>query len=167
VTGRSPEKMAQAQMNDLTTTTNGIKAAKKERLSRNIVKAIELLASGACASQRAAATRLGISEAHLCRELQKSKYQSFPRNRTLKTLRGAVPKAAAKLVELLDCPSWQVQEKAAARLLAIDGISPPDRPSITVNVGQPGYIIDLSGDRDRKPEPKLIDVTPNPEGSEE
>lgn len=88
------------------------------------------------------------------------------------------PKAADKLASLMDSPSQKVQFESARRILDVANIRPPDAPVPQVNIGigvfpsravinpdtppeeakairaewanyrGPGYLIDLSGDRD-------------------
>lgn len=133
-------------------------SAKKVRLSPRVRKAIRLMLTGDCKTQKAAAKRVGIDATHLCAELKKPKYVEFIARETRKTIAGAQIQAAATAIRLLGANSEHVQKDVAFKILEIEGVAPdPKGPTVSVNV-IPGYVIKLKHLKDDKP--KTIDVTP-------
>lgn len=125
----------------------GEKPPKPPRISKRVREAIALHSSGECKTWKAAAARAGISREYLSRQLAKDHVKKALRDLTTRTLVQALPRAAERVVELMDCDSDKVSLEAASRLLAIDGIKPPAAPGHSVNVNidnSPAYLIDLS-----------------------
>lgn len=147
--------------------------ARRDRIPPKIAKAVLLLVSGECKTQKAAAERVGMNASHLCEMLARPKIQAFIARETRKTISQGTMRASARLLELVDASSEHVSLDASKHVLAIEGIKPPENNQVSVNVGvSVGYVIDLSGQhqiahqgqRDGKP---LIDLQPVPTGDSE
>lgn len=123
------------------------KAVKPLRISPKLRHAIELIETGECETQKAAAARAGISQEWLCKALGKSSIQAFIAERTRRTISTAgLAAAGGRLVQLIRASSEHVSLDASKHVLAIAGITPPDTrgPSVNINI-TPGYVIDLGG----------------------
>jgi phage/plasmid primase-like uncharacterized protein len=131
--------------------------AKRERISPKIAKAVNLLLTGECKTQKAAAERIGTSATYLCTQLKKPAVEAFIARRTRETIAQGKMRASARLLELVDASSEHVSLDASKHVLAIEGIRPPDQGAVNVNVGvSVGYVIDLSGSQ---PAAKVINGT--------
>jgi hypothetical protein len=120
--------------------------AKRERIPPKIAKAVTLLLTGECKTQKAAAERVGLNASYLCDALTKPKIQAFIARETRRTIAQGQMRASARLLELVDASSEHVSLDASKHVLAIEGIRPPDQGQVNVNVGvSVGYVIDLSG----------------------
>lgn len=119
-------------------------SAKPVRIPRRVRQAIDLLLTGECTTQKAAAQRIKMAPETLCRYLKKPATRVFIAQRTRETIDQAQMPAAGTLVKLLDANSEHVRGDIAKHLLAIAGITPPERrgPMVQVNVS-PGYIVRL------------------------
>jgi hypothetical protein len=120
--------------------------AKPLKLSRKMREAIELYSSGECRTWRAAAVRVGLSQEHVSRTIARPEVRAFLRERAARVISGALPRAAARLVELVDDGSAKVSLDAAKHVLGIDGLRPPaatSGPVVSINMDAPGYLIDL------------------------
>jgi hypothetical protein len=122
------------------------KAAQKPRISPRIRQAVDLLAKGTARTQRDAASKVGLSEEHLCRMLKKPQVRAFLAERTRQTLSLGSVRAGQRLVELLDGSSEKVALEASRHVLALDGFTPPSSPQIvnTFNLLS-GYDVVLPG----------------------
>lgn len=126
-------------------------------LSPRIRRAVALLVSGECRTQKAAAAQAGISEAHLCVVLNSPRGRTFLAERTRQTIQHAQAPAAATLIKLLDASSEHVAAQVAEKLLAINGIAAPEQRGVSVGVTvQVGYVLDLQPQRTG-----IVDVTPS------
>jgi hypothetical protein len=122
-------------------TPNG---TKRVRISKRMQQVVELLLSGECRTQKAAAQRVDLHPDHVCRELKKPQIQAFIARRTRETLTNARLPAAGVLLSLLDADSEHVQRDVAIRVLEETG-------DLRVNTAQPigntdvsiGYVINL------------------------
>ena len=115
------------------------------RPSRRIAKAIGLMLSGECRTQRAAAERAGVNASHLCEMLGRPEIRAFVANETRRAIERAQMPAAGVLAALLDAESERVRAEVATRVLAINGIrAEADRPAVSVDV-RVGYVIALDG----------------------
>ena len=122
-----------------------IKTEKKQRISGKVVKAIRLLVSGECRTQKAASERVGMNEGYLCTQLQKSNVRVFIAQCARENIRNGSLRASAKLIELIDADSEHVSADVAKHVLAIEGIKPANSPQVSVNIElKAGYVIDLS-----------------------
>jgi hypothetical protein len=136
------------------------KPDKPLRISKALRQALNLLASGECKTQKAAAERAGLSEQHMSRMLNRAEIQVFIAQRARKTIAQGVLRASARVIELVDASSEHVSLDASKHILAIEGIKPVEQGTninITNNIA-PGYVIDMRDPRDAA----TIDVTPRP-----
>jgi hypothetical protein len=132
--------------------------AKRERIPPKIAKAVTLLLTGECKTQKAAAERVGLNASYLCDALTKPKIQAFIARETRRTIAQGQMRASARLLELVDASSEHVSLDASKHVLAIEGIRPPDQGQVSVNVGvSVGYVIDLSGSQ-AHPSATVIDT---------
>jgi hypothetical protein len=119
---------------------------KRVRIPPKIAKAVHLLLTGECKTQKAAAERVGMNASYLCDALTKPKIQAFIARETRRNIQNGAIRASARLMELVDAQSEHVSLDASKHVLAIEGIRPPDQGQVSVNVGvSVGYVIDLSG----------------------
>jgi hypothetical protein len=125
--------------------------AKRLRISKPVLKAIDLLISGECKTQKAACERVNISETWLSIQLNKPAIEVFVAQRARRNLSRGVMRASARMVELLDASSEHVSLDASKHVLALDGIKPPDSSqptgNTTINVG---YIVNLAAPSDKR-----------------
>jgi hypothetical protein len=138
---------------ELTTTTPqaappATKREKKERIPIKIRHAVDLLASGQCKTQKAAAERSGLSEEHLSRSLKKSTIQAYLAKQAAENISRGVLRASARYVELIEAQSEHVAARVSERFLEHGGIIKPQQSggvnvSISNNI-QAGYVIDLT-----------------------
>jgi hypothetical protein len=122
---------------------------RKAQVTAPIKTAIRLLATGECTTQRAAAARVGVTPEYLNRQLHKPHVREWRLSQAREHIDGAVLQAAHVKVKLLEANSEHARNDAATDILAMGGISPPERPSSPlVNIAlSPGYVIDLTGGR--------------------
>lgn len=119
--------------------------ASRKRFSPKLLKAINLLETGECTTQKAAAARAGISGQHLSTMLNRPDVRAFLSDRARQTVAGASLRASHRLRELVDASSEHVSLDAAKHVLAIEGIKPAEAVGPTVNIAiTPGYVVDLS-----------------------
>lgn len=134
--------------------------SKRQRLpSKAIRQAIDLLETGECKTQKAAAGRIGISEHHLSRSLKQVHVEVFiARKRAENLSRGAL-RASYRYAELIDAESEHVASKVCERVLENAGdLKTGTGINISINNNvAPGYVIDMRDPRDGP----TIDVTPN------
>ena len=120
------------------------KPVKPARISAAVRKAIHLLITGECKTQKAAAERVGISPVWLCIQLKKPAVQVFVSNATRENLAAGTMRAGARILELLDASSEHVSLDASKHVLAIGNIRPPDTSGPLVNIAiTPGYVVKL------------------------
>lgn len=119
--------------------------AKRVRLPPRVAKAVRLLVTGECKTQKAAAERAGICASHLCEQLTRPKIQAFVAQETRRALQNGTLRATARFLELLDAKSEPVSAQVAQRLLTDQGILKSDQRDINVDVRlQAGFVIDLT-----------------------
>jgi hypothetical protein len=136
--------------------------AKRVRIQPRIAKAVRLLLTGECKTQKAAAEQAGLNASYLCEALSKPKIQVFIAQETRRTISNGTMRASARLIELIDAASEHVSLDASRHVLAIEGIKPHESGtniSIINNV-VPGYVIDMRDPREPAP---TIDVVPESE----
>jgi len=124
------------------------KPVKERRISKRMQQALEHLATKGV-TQREAASRAGISEFHLSRELRKPQIQAFIARRAAENIARGVWRASTRMVELVDAESEHVAAKVSERLLEHGGILRPQASGTNVNVSinnnmSAGYVIDLT-----------------------
>lgn len=127
------------------------------RISPAVRKAVQLLATGECKTQKAAAERVGISPVWLCIQLKKPAVQVFAAAATRENLAVGTMRAGARLLDLVDASSEHVSLDASKHVLGIAGIRPPETGSnVSVNVGvSVGYVIDLTPGAQQQRAPEL------------
>lgn len=129
-------------------------AIKHRRIPKKIRQAIDLLQTGECTTQKAAAERVKLSPEHLSRTLRMPHVLAHIENRTRIALAQSQGQASATLLRLLNAESEHVQKDVAVHLLAIAGHKPQNSPQVSVNIElKAGYVIDLSE------QPKLVTDT--------
>jgi hypothetical protein len=148
-------------------------ARKQERIPKRIRQAVELILSGECKTQKAAAIRVGITPEHLCKMLKRTATQSFIREKTSAALASGQMPAARKLIELIDAESENVALQAAVQVLKTQGHFPSEGSQVSVNLNQPvGYIVNWNSARheiphqaqsEANPLAPMVDVTPKAE----
>jgi hypothetical protein len=126
-------------------TETDTKPAKEPRISKRIRQVVELLVSGACKTQKAAADRLDLHPDYVCRELKKPQVRVFIERCARETIANGTMRASARLVELLDAASEHVSLDASKHMLGIAGIKPSADTQVSVNIDiKAGYVIDLT-----------------------
>jgi hypothetical protein len=131
----------------------------KHRISRKVMQAIELLATGECKTQKAAAARVNITPEWLCKQLAREQVTAVMRERMTRGISVAGLRAATRMAELIDAESEKVSHSAAAFILGVEGLAPKQGGGITINnnnVQAAGYVIKLRAEDDSAP----IDITP-------
>lgn len=122
------------------------KKTRQRRISKPVIDALELLATGECSTVKAAAVRVGITREWLSKQLGEVHVQAFISRRNRKTIAVGSMRASNRVLELIDAQSEHVSLDASKHVLAIEGIRPPNDAQHVVNVGvSVGYVIDLSG----------------------
>jgi hypothetical protein len=117
---------------------------KRVRINPALRKALQLLATGECKTQRAAAARSGMSEFQLSRRLAEPQIQALIARESRKTIASAQLRASHRLVELIDANSEHVAAQVSERILTSEGILKSDQHAIAVNVDvKAGFILDL------------------------
>lgn len=125
-----------------------VKRSKPLRISPKIRKAISLLTSGECRTQKAAAIQIGISEPYLSTQLNKAHIRVFIEQRCRENIVRGTLRASNRIVELIDAKSEHVAAEVSTRILESEGILRSNEAGVHVNVGvsiAPGYVIDLRG----------------------
>lgn len=121
------------------------KPDKPPRISKNIRQVVDLLVTGACATQKAASDRIGLHPDYVCRELKKPQVRAFIERRSRESIAAGVMRASARLNGLIDAASEHVSLDATKHVLAIAGIKPAADAQVSVNIDiKAGYVIDLS-----------------------
>jgi hypothetical protein len=123
-------------------------AAKPRRISKRLRQAIDLLVTGECKTQKAAAERLKLAPETLSRALREHHVLSYIEQQTRVVLSRSQAPAAATLIRLAtDAASEHVQKDAAIHLLAMAGHKPKADAQVSVNIDiKAGYVIDLTED---------------------
>jgi hypothetical protein len=131
----------------------------KHRISRKVMQAIELLATGECKTQKAAAARVNITPEWLCKQLAREQVTAVMRERMTRGISVAGLRAATRMAELIDAESEKVSHSAAAFILGVEGLAPKQHGGITINnnVQAAGYVINLATKAEQQP---AIDITP-------
>lgn len=130
-------------------------STERVRLPPKISKALRLLLSGECKTQKAAAERVGMNASYLCDQLSKPKVQAFVARETRRNIANGAIRASARLVELVDAESEHVSAAVAQRILTNEGILKSDQGHTSIDVRvTAGYVINLA-----EPAPKVIEAT--------
>lgn len=123
------------------------KRSTQGRINPKIVKAVKLLETGECKTQKAIAERLGVSEAYISVQLRKPAVQAFIAQRARENISRALPRASMRFVELMEAQSEHVAAKVTERHLEHAGIIKAQSGGVNVNINNniaAGYVIDLS-----------------------
>lgn len=122
------------------------KPAKPRKISKRLRQAIDLLVTGECKTQKAAAERMNFAPETLSRALRASHVIAYIEQQTRVALARSQAPAAATLIRLAtDAASEHVQKDAAIHLLAMAGHKPKADAQVSVNIDiKAGYVIDLS-----------------------
>lgn len=121
------------------------KPEKKERVSKKIAEVVNLLLSGECRTQKAAAERVGVTPQYVCTQLKKPAVRVFYERAARDSIAAGVMRAAARINGLVDASSEHVSFDAAKHVLGIAGIKPAADAQVSVNIElKAGYVIDLS-----------------------
>ena len=122
-----------------------IKPEKKQRISKRLADAIELLATGECKTQKIAAERVGLNVQYLCQALAKPHVRVFIEQRARQTIAAGAMRASARLIQLVDATSEHVSADVSKHVLACAGIKPSSDAQVSVNVDiKAGFVIDLT-----------------------
>jgi hypothetical protein len=126
--------------------TTAAPQVKHRRIPKKIRHAVELLISGECKTQKAAAERVKLSREHLSKSLRLPHVLAHIESRTRIALAQSQAQASATLLRLLDeAGSEHVQKDVAIHLLGINGHKPKADAQVSVNIElKAGYVIDLS-----------------------
>ncbi|MCA1831212.1 MAG: hypothetical protein LC750_00430 [Actinobacteria bacterium] len=123
------------------------KPAERIRIPAKVQQAIDLLESGECKTQKAAAVRVGISDQHLCRMLKREQVQVFIARRRAENIAMGSLRASRRYVQLVDAESEHVAAKVSERILEQTGDLRIANSGVNVNVNNSisvGYIVDLT-----------------------
>lgn len=133
---------------------------KQRRISPAVKQALDLLFSGECKTQKAAAERVGISPEYLSRQLAQDHVNAYFRRKADREIRALLPSAVAVKAAILDKGSEKYQNEVASEIMAIGGIAAPKQPGLTINnnVAVAGYVIGLQTKAERAAQ--AIDLTP-------
>src|SRR5262245_27338574 len=130
-----------------TTTENDLEApqpAKRLRIPKRIRQAVDLIASGECTTQKAAAKRVGISPEHLSRMLARDHVQVFLTRASVRNIGTAKLRASRRFVDLIDARSEHVAAKVSERILTSEGILRADHTQAPASVDlRAGFVIKL------------------------
>lgn len=134
------------------------KAAKTRQPTKRIRQAVELLVTGECKTQKAAAARIGIAPETLSRSLREPHVLAWIEKETRVALTRLQAPAAGLMAKLMvDAQSEHVQKDLIIHALAINGHKPASSPQVSVNIDiKAGYVIDLSEPGARP----MVDVSP-------
>ena len=134
-------------------------SAKPKRIAPRIRQVVELLVSGECKTQKAAAERAGLHPDYVCRELKKPQVRVFIERSARESIAAGTMRASARLVELLDAGSEHVSLDASKHMLAIAGIKPTADAQVSVNIDiKAGYVIDLTDEPKQVTDARLTRV---------
>jgi hypothetical protein len=122
---------------------------KTRRISKRVQEAVRLLMTPECATQRAAAAKLGMSETYLSEALRKPETRVFIERTARENVAIGALRASSVMVDLIDCDSSSTRFDASKHVLAIAGIKPTADAQVSVNIDiKAGYVIDLTRKRD-------------------
>lgn len=135
-----------------------LNADKPRKISKRLRQAIDLLVTGECKTQKAAAERLKLAPETLSRALREHHVLAYVEQQTRVALTRSQAPAAATLIRLAtDAASEHVQKDAAIHLLAMAGHKPKADAQVSVNIDiKAGYVIDLT---DARPVGPIVDGT--------
>jgi len=120
---------------------------KQLRITAKVRRAIDLMATGECKLIKDAAEKVGLARESLGRALAKPHVIEHMRQRALRTLSLAVPRAAEVKAELLDSGDSMARDRASTFVLGLADIAPASAPSLSLNLEiKAGYVIDLTPD---------------------
>jgi hypothetical protein len=146
--GNAPHiREAQGQPMSLIETDNAPARPQKERISRRLRHALDLLASGDMRNIKDAADKAGLCREHLSRSMRKSHIQAFIAQRTREILTRAQLRASRRLEELIDSDSANVSLHATVQTLRMNGHMPQEGTNVLINNSNSvGYQLILRGE---------------------
>lgn len=109
-----------------------------------------------------AAEQVGIARETLSRNMSRTDVAEQVRNRVVKALAMAAPRAAAVKAHLMESDNSIVRERASSFVLGMIGIAPQQtNAAVNVNIElRAGYVIDIAErDEPRLPQGPIVDVT--------
>jgi hypothetical protein len=134
------------------------KPEKKQRISKRLALAVNLLVTGECRTQKAAAERANLHPVYLSEALRKPHVRVFYERAARESISAGVMRAAARINSLVDANSEHVSFDAAKHVLGIAGIKPAPDTNVSVNIElKAGYVIDLREPEQRAAPPKVIE----------
>jgi hypothetical protein len=146
-------------LQELATAPEAAAPAKQQRISKRLAEAVRLITTGECATQKAAAERVGMNYTHLCEAMKKPHVRVFIERRARETIAAGMMRASARLNQLVDAASEHVSFDASKHVLALAGIKPSPDTQVSVNIElKAGYVLDLR-------EPASMPHTPTIEGN--
>jgi hypothetical protein len=136
-------------------------ADQPKKIRPKLMAAIELLVKNEVKTQRAAAQRVGMSEAHLSVALKRPEVLAYIEQRIRQELAAGTIRAGSRMLELIHAQSEHVSFDASRHVLALANIKPPEQaPQLAVDVTvRAGYVISIE-ERDDPPAPKTIEHEP-------
>jgi hypothetical protein len=116
-----------------------------KRVSKKVMKAIDLLIGGKAKTITEAADQVGLARETLSRNLSRPHVAEIMRQRVIKSLAMAAGRASAVKIDLMESDNAVVADRASSFVLGLLGIQPATSPSVSLNLEiQAGYIIDVS-----------------------
>jgi hypothetical protein len=120
---------------------------KSRRISRKVRTAIDPMVSGEYTKIVHAAQKACLSREHLSRELSRPHIAEHMRQKILRSLNVASPRAGAVKVDLLDSPTELVRDRASSFVLGLAGIQPATELTVDLSTEvKVSNVIDLSDD---------------------
>jgi hypothetical protein len=150
----SPPRRNVPHMTDsaLATTDKPAPPVKEQRIPPRIRRVVDLIVTGECETQKAAAARVGLHPDYVGKALKKQPVRVFIERRSRETIANGMMRASARLNQLVDASSEHVSLDATKYVLGIAGIKPSPDTQVSVNIElKAGYVIDL-----REPEPMRV-----------
>jgi hypothetical protein len=118
-----------------------------KRISKTVLKAIELMIDGKAKTITEAADQVGLARETLSRNLSRPHVAEIMRQRVVKSLGMAAGRASAVKIDLMESDNAVVADRASSFFLGLLGIQPATSPSVNLNIEvKAGYVIDLSDD---------------------
>ncbi len=129
--------------------------------SQRVKAAIRLLASGECRTITAAAARVAMSRERLSKAINAPTGQTYLASQRRELISAGSMRAAQRIVDLIDSQSDHVSFDAAKHVLAIEGVRPPERSPVNVDVNMPvGYVICLKNRDEEEEQGQVIEHDP-------
>jgi hypothetical protein len=122
-------------------------AGPPKRVSKKVMKAIDLMIGGKAKTITEAADQVGLARETLSRNLSRPHVAEIMRQRVVKSLAMAAGRASAVKIDLMESDNAVVADRASSFVLGLLGIQPATSPSVNVNIeAKAGYVIMLDDD---------------------